>query len=317
MAPHAPPPPSSTPRVVLITGGSSGIGAAAAERFVAMGDTVVLCSRPEGRGADVADALRRRGQGEVHFIPADLSTLAGMRRLAGVFKDGWDRLDAALLNAGVIAATRQLTEDGIETTWATNHLGVFVPALLLLGPLRAAAAPQVVVTSSAVAQYSRMRWDDLERARGYTGWRAYGQSKLANQLFVLGLAARSQGLAARSQGAGLGVHAFHPGVVGSDFGQGLTGTAGRVWRWLQDRQGRTAEQGADTAVWLVDEPPGQDMNGRYWVDRQPRPMANGALAPGAADRLWGLSMQQARFTETELEEIDRHLGADAEADGEQ
>lgn len=301
MAPSAPPSAPRRSRVVLITGGSSGIGLAAAQRLAAAGDTVVLCSRAEGRGAEVAERLRLAG-GDAHFIAADLSSLGGMRRLAKGFTDRWPRLDVAMLNAGAVHDRRRLSEDGIEATWATNHLGVFVPALLLLGPLRAASAGQVVVTSSAVAAYARMDWEDHGMARGYVGWRAYGRSKLANQLFVLGLAQRSEGF-------GLGVHCFHPGLVDTGIGQRMTGPAGWVFRRLQDLYGRDAAKGADTGLWLADHPPAAELNGRYWADRRPRPMAKGARDPAAVDRLWDLSWAQARFTEAEQEQIRHHLAA--------
>lgn len=301
MEPAAHPDAQRHQRVVLITGGSSGIGLAAAQRFVAAGDTVVLCSRQAGRGAEVAERLRLAG-GDAHFIPADLASLAGMRRLAGAFTERWERLDVAMLNAGAVYDSRLLSEDGIEATWATNHLGVFVPALLLLGPLRRAEAAQVVVTSSAVAAYAHMDWKDHGMERGYAGWRAYGRSKLANQLFVLGLAERSRG-------SGLGVHCFHPGLVDTGIGHRLTGAAGWVFRRLQDRYGRGSEQGADTAVWLADHPPAAELNGRYWADRRPRPMAPGARRPGAADRLWAMSWDQAGFSDVEQDEIRHHLPA--------
>lgn len=287
MSPTSPQP---TGRVAVVTGASSGIGRATARDLAARGDTVVLVSRGEGRGAEVAEALRTETGGDVHFLAADLGLFAGQRAFAAAFRARWSRLDALVLNAGAYFGTRTETADGVESTWALNHLGVFVPAVLLADLLVASAPARVVVTSSDAAQMARFRWDDLEFARGYSGWIAYAQSKLANQVFV-------RALARRLEGTGVAVHAFHPGFVATGFGAG-DGFASRAIGLLQKLVARSPERGADTMTWLATaEVPG---SGGYWMDRRPRRPAPGGVGEDVEERLWAASVARAGLTDAEL-----------------
>jgi NAD(P)-dependent dehydrogenase (short-subunit alcohol dehydrogenase family) len=283
--------PNPTGRVAVVTGASSGIGRATARDLAARGDTVVLVSRAGGRGAEVAERIRAETGGDVHFLAADLGLFAGQRAFAASFRARWSRLDVLVLNAGAYFGARQTTADGVEATWALNHLGVFVPAVLLADLLVASAPARVVVTSSDAAHMARFRWDDLEFARGYSGWIAYAQSKLANQV-------ATRALARRLEGAGVTVHAFHPGFVATGFGAG-TDVASRLIGAMQKVLARTPERGADTMTWLAtaDDVPG---TGGYWMDRRPRRPARGGLGADVEDRLWAASVARAGLTDAEL-----------------
>lgn len=287
MSPTSPQP---TGRVAVVTGASSGLGRATARDLAARGDTVVLVSRGEGRGAEVAESLRTETGGDVHFLPADLGRFAGQRAFAAAFRARWPRLDVLVLNAGAYFGARTETADGVEATWALNHLGVFVPAVLLADLLVASAPARVVVTSSDAAQMARFRWDDLEFARGYSGWVAYAQSKLANQAFTRAMARRLEGI-------GVAVHAFHPGFVATGFGAG-EGVASRAIGLLQKLVARSPERGADTMTWLATaDVPG---TGGYWMDRRPRRPARGGLGEDVEERLWAASVARAGLTDAEL-----------------
>jgi retinol dehydrogenase 12 len=279
------------PPVALVTGASTGIGRVTARDLAANGHTVVTVSRPSGRGAQAADEIRRETRGDVHHLGFDLSLVAESRAMVAAFRERWSRLDALVLNAGVFVGRRRETAEGIEVTWALNHLGAFVPAVLLVDLLVASAPARVVVTSSNAAMAGRMRWDDLERRR-YDGMGAYAQSKLANQLFTVAFARRLAG-------AGVSVHAMHPGFVATEFG-GDSGWLTPFVRLAQRAFGRTAEQGADTLSYLASDPAALASTGRYWVDRRQRPMAPIAREDGAAERLWALSEAQAGLTGAEL-----------------
>lgn len=277
--------------MALVTGASTGIGRVTARDLAARGHTVVIVSRPGGRGAQAAADIRRETGGDVHHLGFDLSLVAQSRAMVAAFRERWSRLDALVLNAGAYLSRRRETAEGIEVTWALNHLGVFVPAVLLVDLLAASAPARVVVTSSNAAMAGRMRWDDLGRRR-YDGMGAYAQSKLANQLFTVAFARRLAD-------AGVHVHAMHPGFVATEFG----GDAGRltpVVRWVQRTFGRTPEQGADTLTYLATDPVALASTGGYWVDRRQRPMAPAAREGDAAERLWTLSEAQAALTDAEL-----------------
>jgi retinol dehydrogenase 12 len=282
--------PRPTGRVAVVTGASSGIGRVTARDLAARGDTVVLVSRGEGRGSAVADAIRTETGGDVHHVAADLGRLADQRAFVTAVRARWSRLDVLVLNAGAFFAARQETVDGVEATWALNHLGVFVPAVLLVDLLVASAPARVVITSSNAAAMARFRWSDLEMRRGYSGWLAYAQSKLANQVV-----ARSLG--ERLAGTGVAVHAFHPGFVATGFGSG-SGAAAWATGALQRLFGRSPERGADTMTWLATaDVPG---TGGYWVDRTQRRAARGAREDGGAQRLWAATVDRAGLARADL-----------------
>lgn len=288
-------PPTPTGRVVVVTGGSSGLGRVTARDLAAAGDTVVVVARGGGRGRDEVERLRAETGGDLHFLPADLARLRDQRAFAEAFRARWSRLDALVLNAGALFGARSETEDGIESTWALNHLGVFVPALLLTDLLVASAPARVVVTSSDAAMAGRFRWDDLEYRRGYSGWGAYAQSKLANQVFV-------RQFARRLEGTGVAVHAFHPGFVATGFGGG-SGWSAAFLGALQRAFARTPEKGADTMTWLASgDVPG---TGGYWMDRRPRRPSPGGRAADAGERLWAVSLERGAVTEAERAAFER------------
>jgi NAD(P)-dependent dehydrogenase (short-subunit alcohol dehydrogenase family) len=289
---------SSNPdrRVVLITGGSTGIGRVTAADLAARGDTVVIVSRPTGGGREAAERIRSATSGDVHHLAADLSLMADVRTVAHHVRARWPRLDALLLNAGAYVGRRRETREGIEATWALNHLGGMLMAVLLADRLRAAAPARVVITSSNAAMGGRIHWQDPELRSGYAGFRAYAQSKLANQLLAVELGRRLAG-------SGVHVHAMHPGFVATEFG----GDAGRLTplvRLAQRIFGRSPERGADTLTFLASDPEGAAASGRYWVDRRQVEMAPGARDPGAAARLWELSAARAGITAAELARLE-------------
>ncbi len=284
--------PTPTGRVVIVTGASSGIGRVTARDLAARGDTVVMTSRGSGRGAEVADEIRTETGGEVHFLPADLAVLADQRAFVAAFRERWSRLDVLVLNAGLFMGEREETVDGIERTWALNHLGVFVPAVLLADLLVASAPARVVVTSSSAAFMGRIRWRDLELRERYQGWPAYAQSKLANMVFA-------RELARRLEGTGVSVHVFHPGFVATAFGS-TGGRWARLVATLQRWFGRTPEAGADTMTFLATDEAALRSTGVFWTDRRPRALAAAARDETVGERLWDESVARAGVTEDEL-----------------
>ncbi|BDP41588.1 hypothetical protein DAETH_15570 [Deinococcus aetherius] len=260
-------------KTVLVTGATNGIGLVTARELARMSARVVIVSRDPEKTARVAEEV-----GAADFLVADLSELAQVRRAAAEFREREGRLDVLINNAGAYYARRQETREGIETTWALNHLAAFLLTRELLPLLRGTPGARVVTVSSEAHRFGRIRFDDPEFRRGYNGWRAYGQSKLANALFARELARREPGLQS---------NALHPGMVRTGFGHNNGGQTSLLWS-VVDRFAISPEQGARTSLRLASDP-AITVSGRYFAkEREARP-APQALDDGAALRLWELS----------------------------
>ncbi len=269
-------------RVVLVTGATRGIGRAAARRLASLGATTYLVGRDPGRTRDAVEEIRRAaGGGRVEGLVADLSSQAEVRRLAGEVRGRTRRLDVLLNNAGAYFGGRRVSADGLELTFALNHLSYFLLARLLLPLLEAGAPSRVVNVSSEAHRGARMGWDDLLAERSYSPWGAYGQSKLANVLFT-------RELARRVGRARVTANALHPGVVATHFAVEEGGLAGAFFRLARPFLA-TPEKGARTPVHLASAPEVEGVTGRYFADLREREPSAAARDDAAAARLWEIS----------------------------
>lgn len=275
-------------RVCLVTGATSGIGLETARALAERGATVVLVGRNPAKTAATVAALRQRtGSQAVEGLVADLSAQAEVRALAEQVRARWPRLHVLVNNAGAVFAARQESVDGVELTWALNHLSYFLLTGLLLEPLRAAAEPGrsariVNVASRAHQRAGRINFDDLEGRRGYFSYGAYGQSKLANVMFTYELA---RSLA----GSGVTANALHPGLVHTGFGGN---NRQWVWRFVYffiNRMAMPPAQGAETAIYLAAAPEVEGVTGRYFVRCRPTASSRASYDEAAARRLWTAS----------------------------
>jgi len=267
----------------LVTGASSGIGKETALRLASLGATMVIVARDAARGAAAgAEITGRVPLAQVEVMTADLSSLAQVRRLAGDVLDRHGRLDVLVNNAGVISPRRQLTADGLETTFATNHLGPFLLTSLLGGLLERSAPARVVTVSSAVhKQVGAIPWDDLPRGAQSGQAQAYPVSKLLNILFTAELARRLAG-------SGVTANCLHPGFVRTSLGRDVTGVLGTLLPLiLRLRPGPAA--GARTPVYLASSPEVAGVTGGYFVNCKPAEPSALAKDTRAAARLWTLS----------------------------
>lgn len=271
---------------VLITGATGGIGLAAAEALAARGANVSIVGRSETRARIAAARVKTAAASgaTVATLIADLSSQAGVRKLATEVLARYPRLDILVNNAGAMYTTRQLSGDGIELTWALNHLAPFLLTTLLLDRLKASAPSRIITTASEAHQGADIPFDDLNAERSYAGFNRYKQSKLANILFT-------SELGRHLEGSSVTAHCFHPGLVASGFNRN-NGPLMDLAMTLLRPVARSAEQGAETLVWLAESPDVTRTNGGYYVDMEWRPPSPQGQDMAAARRLWEISEAQ-------------------------
>ncbi len=269
-------------KVALVTGATSGIGEVTARELARAGATVVLLARDADKARSVAEDIKRdTGNPGVEVLIADLGVQDQVREAARQFRQNHDRLDILVNNAGAVHTRRTETPDGIETTWAVNHLAYFLLTTELLDLLKKTPGARVVNVSSDAHRGARINWDDVEGKRSYSAFQAYGQSKLANVLFT-------RELARRLRGGGVSANALHPGFVATGFGKNDGGPMQFVFGLLRPFS-RSPEQGARTSLYLATSPEVAGVSGRYFADEREVEPDVRALDDGAADRLWRLS----------------------------
>ena len=272
----------SQERVIVITGATAGIGRAAAMALARIGASLVLVARDAARAtATVEDIARETGNRNVAVVLGDLGIQAEVRRVAAELLSRAPRIDVLLNNAGVVNLRYTTTSDGIETTFAVNHLAYFMLTLLLREALYAAPAARIVNVASDAHRWGRLDFADLGQARRYRAMRVYGQSKLCNILFTYELAHR---LAASSVTA----NCLHPGAVATRLGQNNGRIATALTRMLAPFF-RTPEGGADTAVYLATDPAVSATSGGYFANRLPIRSASITYDEATRRRLWAAS----------------------------
>jgi retinol dehydrogenase 14 len=277
---------------VLITGGTGGIGQATAIGLAALGARVGISGRDMARAeAAAADIRAATGNPAVDVFAADMSAQAGVRRLAAQVLDSYPRLDVLVNNVGGFWAHRHVTADGLERTFALNHLAPFLLTSLLLGRLTASAPARIVTVSSGAHAQGRVDFDDLQGERNYSGQRAYSQSKLANVMFTYELARRLEG-------TGVTATVAHPGVVATSFGAddqaAHLGIMIRVARPFM----KTPARGALTPIYLASSPQVEGVTGQYFANRKPTTSSKASYDTAAAARLWHASAGLAGLTAT-------------------
>ncbi len=270
-------------KVCLVTGATSGIGEVTARTLAQMGATVIAVGRDPQRGAATLDRIKKVApNAQVEFMLADLSSQAQIRQLAQEFKRKYSRLDVLVNNAGALFVRRHESVDGIEMTFALNHLGYFLLTNLLLDVLKNSASSRIVNVSALLHKYARLDFDDLQNQKRYAGWRAYRESKLANVLFTCEQARRLEG-------TGVTVNALHPGVIASNLGANNRGA--RLLRRLTNVLPIfiSPEQGAQTIIYLATSPEVKDVTGKYFEKEKEAQSSPASHDRAAAKRLWQLS----------------------------
>jgi NAD(P)-dependent dehydrogenase (short-subunit alcohol dehydrogenase family) len=269
-------------RTVLVTGGTGGIGKATAVGLALMGAHVAVTGRDRARTVGAAGDIRAAGGGKVDVFVADLSSQAEVWRLADEVPGRLPRIDVLVNNVGGYWNTRHVTADGLERTFAVNHLAPFLLTRLLLDRLKQSAPARVVTVSSNAQATGRIDFDDLQGERSYSGTRADSQSKLANLLFTYELARRLQNTS-------ITANALHPGVVSTSFGADDPSGIQRLLVPFMRPFMKTAAQGAATSIHLACAADLEQMTGRFFANSKPKNSSQRSYDQAAAARLWQVS----------------------------
>ena len=270
-------------RVALITGATSGIGKATAAGLAQLGATLVLVARNQTKGEAVRDEIRAQsGNPKVDLLFADLSSQQSTRQLAATFQQRYPQLHVLMNNAGGIFFKRETTVDGLELTFALDHLAYFLLTNLLLDTLKASAPARVINVSSNAEAAGRINFDDLQAARRYVAFPVYAQAKLANMLFTYELARRLEG-------SGVTANAITPGPVATNFGGSGQSVLNRVFPLIFRVIGKPPQKAAETAIQLASDPTLAEVSGKAFYERRELQTSARSHDVATQQRLWLVS----------------------------
>jgi NAD(P)-dependent dehydrogenase (short-subunit alcohol dehydrogenase family) len=271
-------------KICLVTGATAGIGKVTAHALAQQGASVVLVGRNLEKGEAVVGQIKKQtGNSAVEFMVADLSSQQQIRHLAERFQAKYRQLHVLVNNAGAVFFSRWESVDGLEMTFALNHLGYFLLTNLLLDMLKASTPARVVNVSSSAHLAGRVNFDNLQGRKRYIGWLAYAQSKLANVLFTYELARQL----ART---GVTANVLHPGIVRTNFALN-NGLQGRLIRLVMDLVSIGQEAGAETVIYLAASPEVKDVTGSYFEYKKAVRSSSVSYNQALARRLWQVSLE--------------------------
>lgn len=269
-------------KTVVITGATSGIGEVAADRLAAKGARIVFIARDQARGEETLKHLHAIAPGVEHAAHyADLTRLSEMKRVATEVAAAEPKIDVLINNAGTIQLSREVTEDGLEKTFATNHMAYFILTNGLLSNLKAAGNARIVSTASDAHKGQKLDFDDLQMEKHYSTFGAYGRSKLCNILFT-------RELARRLAGTGVTANCQHPGFVNTRMGDNNGVIATLLGRLIKNF-GMTPEQGAQTIIYLASSGDVEGVSGKYFYKSAVWAPSREAQNDADAKRLWEVS----------------------------
>ena len=269
-------------KVVVITGATSGIGEVAADRLAQKGARIVFVARDRERGEATRKHLRAIASQTDHTVHyADLMKLSEQKRVAKAIADSEPQIDVLINNAGAMFTSRHMTEDGLEKTFALNHMSYFTMTNILLDRLKATPGARIVSTASDAHKGAKLNFDDLQSEKSYSGFGVYGRSKLMNILFT-------RELAKRLAGTGVTANCLHPGFVGTRFGD----ESGGMMSWiikLGKNFALTPEQGAETIIYLASSDNVAGKTGGYYHKKNLATPTKEAQNDADAKKLWDVS----------------------------
>ncbi|HSV89034.1 MAG TPA: SDR family oxidoreductase [Bacteroidales bacterium] len=266
-------------KIGVITGATSGIGAQAALSMAQSGFHLVLPVRNIDKGEAVKIAIKQVArEAQVDLMHCDLSSMESIREFSKKFNDKYHRLDVLINNAGVWESVRKTSADGIELTFAVNHLAPFLMTNLLIDKLKKSAPASIITVSSDAHKMGRMNFNDLEGKTNWSTLASYAQSKLANVLFT-------RKLAQNLEGSGVVANCLHPGFVATQLFERFPAFLVKALSLFMINP----RKGAETIVYLATNPDIQNLNGQYFYKKKARKISVGAQNPDDAEKLWSIS----------------------------
>jgi len=269
----------SNKKIALITGPTSGIGQVTALELAKRGFNLILLARNPKKADQLQLAIGNKA--ETAFVACDLSSLASVQRAVEQVRSNHSHIDVLINNAGLMMNHEEITLDGIEMTFAVNHVGHFLLTTGLIDLLKAGNDARIIHVSSEAHRMGKFRIDQLVRPDKFSSWGTYGNSKLANILF-------SNALAERLKPVGITSNALHPGVVATSFGSGTSGFSS-VMMWLARPFSKSPQEGAQTSIYLATSPEVFGVTGKYFSDMKPKKPAKETQSEFLATELWKLS----------------------------
>lgn len=272
----------------MVTGATSGIGEETALQLAQMGATVIITARNDQKSRVAVERIRKySGNAKIEGLVADFADQNQVRELAQEFLRRFDRLDVLVNNAGAVFLRRQPNADGIEMTFAVNHLAPFLLTNLLLESIKTSAPSRIINVASASHKNAVIKFDDLGGENGYRFMRAYGQSKLANVMFTYELAHRLEG-------SGVTANALHPGFVATNIGAN-NGRLVSLFLPLMRIFAISPQKGAETIVYLASSPDVANVSGEYFYNMQSIPSSRISYDVEQQQRLWDISARMANL----------------------
>ncbi len=268
---------------ILITGATSGIGKESALALAKMGANITFIARNKAKAKNLLNDINKISSGHNSFIIADLSSQKDIKAASENYINKNISLDILLNNAGLINFKRKETIDGLEETFALNHLAYFSLTNLLLDKIKESSSARIVNVSSAAHQFvKRMNFDDIQSEKSYKPFQVYGYTKLANILFT-------KKLSSILKDKKISVNCLHPGVVGTSFGQNNTNNLNKVLSFIAKPFMRTSKKGAETSIYLCSSPAVSNISGEYFYNCRVTKTSKWAQNEEDADKLWDIS----------------------------
>ena len=269
-------------KVCLVTGATDGIGKVSARVLAEKGAKVIIVGRnPEKSATVLAELKSSSGNENIDLLMADLAVMQEVRDLAEQVISHYDRLDILLNNAGGYFAKHELTSDGLERTFALNHMSYFLLTNKLMELLKSSAPARIVNVSSDAHYGIDMEFENLNGEQEYKAWKAYQKSKLANVLFTYELLKKVP--------ADITVNCLHPGFVATNFGHNNGGFFGPVLKIAQRISAIDPEEGAKTSIFLCSAPEVKGVSGKYFYKCQPKTSSRESRNMDTGKRLWQIS----------------------------
>ena len=266
-------------KVAIITGATSGIGAEATKVLAAEGMHLVLPVRSMQKGEQLrAEIMDKTPNAQIDLMLCNLSSLQSVKDFAKQFDASYSRLDVLINNAGVWETKRQESQEGIELTFAVNHLAPFLMTNLLLEKLKTTGNSKIITVSSNAHKFARINLDDLEGKKSRNSTKAYAQSKLANVLFT-------RSLAKLLNGTGVTAYSMHPGFVATNLFSKFPGFLMPLFSLIMV----SPQKGAETLVYLATQPEIEKLNGGYFINKRPASISKAGKDDLLATQLWEVS----------------------------